>query len=238
MDGGKQGRVKDVFSAIAQRYDLLNSLLSFGLHRRWRRASLILAGGVSPGARALDLCCGTGDYIREVLRLSGGTAQVFGVDFSHEMLAVAARRLTHEISAGSVKLLLGDVTDLSFLEPASCDLATIGFGLRNLDDVPAALRGARRALKPGAPLVSLELCRPFPPLVAPVLRFHLRAVVPALGALVAGKLRAYQWLYESLRTFPDRRELARMLTDAGYAPPQEFTFGLGAVVAHIARPAC
>ncbi len=236
--GGKQQRVQRVFRSIATRYDLLNTLMTFGLHRRWRRASIRLAGGMPEGGSGLDLGCGTGDFLHEMLVSSDNTAVVTGVDFTSEMLAVAQRRFATEIERGIVKLVLGDATDLSFLPDARFDMVTAGFTLRNLADLPRVLGETHRVMKPGGVLVSVEVCRPFRVWLRPLAELYLRFVVPAIATLVAGKIGEYRWLHESLATCPDRYELARMLEAAGYAEVRQVPFGLGVVVGHIARKPC
>ncbi|MCD6282521.1 ubiquinone/menaquinone biosynthesis methyltransferase [bacterium] len=236
--GGKPQRVQRVFSSIAHRYDLLNTLMTFGLHRRWRRASIRLAGGMLEGGQGLDLGCGTGDFLHEMLVSSANTAVVTGVDFTAEMLAVAQQRFAPEIERGQVKLVTGDASDLSFLPEDRFGMVTAGFTLRNLADLPRALGEAHRVMKPGGAFVSVEVCRPFPVWLRPLAELYLRLAVPVLAALVSGKLGEYRWLHESLATCPDRYELAGMLKAAGFTEVRQVPFGLGVVVAHLAQKPC
>ncbi|OGK08203.1 MAG: hypothetical protein A2Y63_05895 [Candidatus Riflebacteria bacterium RBG_13_59_9] len=234
----KAERVRRVFSRIAPHYDLLNTLMTFGLHRKWRRATLRLAGGMPGDGCGLDLCCGTGDYIREMLVASGGTAHVTGVDFAEPMLELARRRFPREVADGRVKLIQADVTDLSFLPENHFDLVTSGFGLRNVDALSPVLAGSYRVLKPSGLFVSLDVSRPFRWGWAPFSECYLRVIVPALAALIAGGPREYRWLHESLATFPDRRELAGLLEQAGFSMQRQLSYGLGVVAVHVARKAC
>ena len=236
--GGKQQRVRRVFKSIASRYDLLNTLMTFGLHHRWRRASIRLAGGMPQGGYGLDLGCGTGDYLREMLDSSDGKAAVTGVDFTVEMLEIARRRLSAEIERGQVELVTGDASDLSFLPDARFDMVTAGFTLRNLTDLARAFDEIHRVMKPGGAFVSIDVCRPFPLWLRPAAELYLRFVVPAIAALVSGKPGEYRWLHESLATCPDRNSLASMLKAAGFVEVRLIPFGLGVVVGHIARKAC
>jgi len=235
---GKRQRVQRVFSSIARRYDLINTLMTFGLHHRWRRASIYLAGGMPEGGEGLDLGCGTGDYLREMLDSSGNTATVTGVDFTSEMLTVARRRLSAGIKRGQVKLVTGDASDLSFLPDARFDMVTAGFTLRNLTDLRLVFNEIHRVTKPGGVFVSVEVCRPFPLWLRPIAEAYLRFFVPAIAALVAGKVGEYRWLHESLATCPDRNGLVRMLKSAGFSEIRQVPFGLGVVVGHIARKPC
>jgi demethylmenaquinone methyltransferase/2-methoxy-6-polyprenyl-1,4-benzoquinol methylase len=234
----KRRRVRQVFSSISFRYDLLNTLMTFGLHRRWRRRSVRLAGGMPGYGRGLDLGCGSGDYISEMLLSSGNTATVIGVDFSGEMLDVARRRFSREVGRGQVELIKADVSDLSFLPARSFAMVTAGFTVRNLTDPHRALAEAFRVTKPGGFFVSLDICPPFPLWLRLPVEFYMRFVVPAVAALVAGKAGEYRWLHESLATCPDRRELAQMLNEAGFTEVKQVPYSLGVVVGHLARRPC
>jgi demethylmenaquinone methyltransferase/2-methoxy-6-polyprenyl-1,4-benzoquinol methylase len=231
----KREYVHGLFGRISGRYDLMNTLISFGLHRRWRRACVRLAGGLPEGGAGLDLCCGTGDFIAEMLRSCSGDCTVTGVDFSSEMLTLARNRFRRELEAGSVKLHEADVTGLSFLPEYSFDLATIGFGLRSVTDINAVLSGIHRALKPGGTFVNLDLTHPVPPLVSPFSSLWLSVGVPLLGRMVFGAPNEYAWLGLSLASFPSRNELSEMLRSAGFTNARAIPFGLGAVSAHFSR---
>jgi demethylmenaquinone methyltransferase/2-methoxy-6-polyprenyl-1,4-benzoquinol methylase len=235
---GKPQRVRRVFTSIASRYDLLNTLMTFGLHCRWRRSSIRLAGGMPKGGRGLDIGCGTGDYIRDMLVASGGTARLTGVDFSGEMLDVAQRRFSGEIERGQVELVEADVSDLSFLPESSFDMVTAGFTLRNLAEPRRALAEVFRVMKPGGVFVSVDVCRPFPIWMRPLAEFYIRFVVPAMAALATGKTGEYRWLHESLATCPDRHELEATLKDAGFTEVKQVFYGLGVVVGHLACRPC
>ncbi len=235
---GKPQRVRRVFTSIAFRYDLLNTLMTFGLHRNWRRSSIRLAGGMPKGGRGLDIGCGTGDYVCEMLVSSGGTARLTGVDFSREMLNVARRRFSGEIERGQVELVEADVTDLTFLPEASFDMVTAGFALRNLAEPGRALGEVFRVMKPGGAFVSVDVCRPFPVWLRPLAEFYLRFAVPALATLVAGRAGEYRWLHESLAVCPDRHELEGVLKDAGFTEVKQVLYGLGVVAGHLARRPC
>lgn len=230
----KREYVHRLFGRISRRYDLMNTLISFGLHGRWRRACVRLAGGLPEGGAGLDLCCGTGDFIAEMLRSCPEGCTVSGIDFSSEMLALARKRFRRELEAGSVKLLEADIADLSFLPPGRFDLATIGFGLRSITDIGAVLSGIHRVLKPGGILVNLDLTQPVPPLVRPFSSLWLKVGIPLLGRMVFGAPNEYAWLGRSLVGFPSKNELLERLRAAGFTNAKAVPFGLGAVSAHFA----
>lgn len=231
----KREYVHRLFGRISRRYDLMNSLISFGLHRRWRRGCVYLAGGLPDGGAGLDLCCGTGDFIAEMLRSCSGRCTVTGVDFSREMLEIAQARFRAEVDSGQVALHQADATDLSFLPGDHFDLVTIGFGLRNVTGINAVLRGVQRVLKPGGALVNLDLSHPVPPLIRPFAALWLNIGVPWLGRMLFGAANEYSWLGRSLRAFPAKDELIRLFQAAGLTNARAIPFGMGAVCAHVGR---
>jgi demethylmenaquinone methyltransferase/2-methoxy-6-polyprenyl-1,4-benzoquinol methylase len=230
----KRAKVQRVFSRIARRYDLMNSLMTFGMHRRWRALSLKEAG-VQAGARALDLGCGSGDYMRLLLKM--GAAHVIGVDFSPEMLELARRRLAKELEVGAVELICADVTQMPFLADESLDIVTAGFALRNFADLAHALSEACRVLKPGGKLIALDLSRPFPPAMGWAAEIYLGWIVPSLASAINGTPAEYRWLHDSLETFPRRTELAKVLQEIGFSQVRVIPYGMGVVAAHIAEKA-
>lgn len=194
-----------MFDDIVERYDLVNGLLSLGLDRVWRRAA-IRALGVEPGARVLDLGCGTGDLCRS---LTGTSIEAIGLDISHGMLVQARRKL----GAGS-SLVQGSAFGLPFAD-ASLDGAVSGFVLRNLDDHPAAFAELHRVVRSGGRIALLDITEPR----SRVLRWgfdrYFGTVAPALGGLV-GKRDAYRYLARSLRQLPPPEQVRRMLENAGF----------------------
>jgi demethylmenaquinone methyltransferase/2-methoxy-6-polyprenyl-1,4-benzoquinol methylase len=228
----KQEKVRRVFARIARRYDLMNSLMTFGMHRRWRAQSLRAAGALED-AQALDIGCGSGDYIALLLR--AGAAHVTGVDFSEEMLELAERRFAADCGSGRVELICADVTQMSFVADASVDIVTAGFALRNFSDLPRALAEAYRVLKPGRKLVALDLSRPFPPMVRWAAEAYLGWVVPALAGIVSGTPAEYRWLHDSLGQFPQRPKLVEMLQSIGFSQVRVIPYGMGVVAAIIAE---
>jgi demethylmenaquinone methyltransferase/2-methoxy-6-polyprenyl-1,4-benzoquinol methylase len=218
-----------MFGRVADRYDLLNHLLSFNLDKRWRsrlaaRVAPVLA---RPGARALDLCCGTGDVL---IALAGQPASVFGADFSHPML-VAAR---HKIAARDLPspVLEADALMLP-VRDASLDLVTIAFGFRNFVNYRRGLDELLRILKPGGTAAILEFSQPTGRVFGSLYGFFSRCVLPRVGGLISGSPDAYSYLPESIGKFPGAEELAAQMREAGFADVEFDRMTGGAVALHI-----
>lgn len=201
-------KVRELFGTIARRYDLLNDLQSLGLHRWWKRRLVRLAR-LAPGRRALDVCCGTGDV---ALALARTGAEVIGLDFSPEMLAVARQRA--RTAAGNLRFVEGDALALPFPED-SFDAVTISYGLRNLADFRAGLAEMARVLRPGGRLLVLDFGKPANRLWRALYFAYLRRAVPAFGRLFAGRADAYAYILESLRHYPDPAGVAALLAAVG-----------------------
>ncbi len=200
-----------MFDRIAGRYDLLNSLMTAGLHHGWRRRAADRAE-LGPGAAALDVCCGTGDLALELAGrvLPGG--RVIGCDFSEAMLDLAREKAARR-GAESVRFEWADALRLPY-DDGRFDAVSVGFGLRNLSDLDAGLREMRRVLRPGGRLVILEITQPSRPPLSTFYRLWFDRAVPVLGAL-AGDPDAYSYLPESVRSFPPPPGLAEKLDAAG-----------------------
>jgi len=212
--------VERMFDRIAPVYDAMNRTMTAGLDRRWRR---ITAGSVvNPGDEVLDACCGTGDLAIAAARRGG---RVTGLDFSEPMLERARRK------APELKWVRGDVLAMPFPD-GSFDAATVGFGVRNVEDLPAALAELRRILPPGGRLGILEITRPRG-LLAPFYRFWFDGVVPLLGKVLPGG-RAYTYLPASVRRFPGPEELAELIERAGFHNVRVRLFAGGIVALHTA----
>lgn len=206
----RAGRVQDLFGSIAKRYDLLNDLQSFGLHRLWKR-KLVRLAEVGSGDETLDVCCGTGDV---TLALAARGAKATGLDFSEPMLAVARRR---PVSRGSATFRQGDALNLPFPD-AGFAAVTISYGLRNLADMPAGLREMWRVVRPGGRLLILDFGKPNHPLWRKAYFLYLNTFVPLLGRFVSGDAEAYAYILESLRHYPAQSGVRDML---GALQPQE-----------------
>ena len=195
----RAAKVNDLFASIARRYDLINDLQSFGLHRRWKRRVADLAA-VTPGARALDLCCGTGDL---ALALAGRGTQVTGLDFSAPMLSVAIERKRPD----DTLFIQGDAMNVPFPDN-SFDAVTMGYGLRNLSSWETGLAEMQRVAKPGGRIVILEFGKPANALWRALYFTHLRCSVPLTGWLFCGNAQAYAYILESLKHYPGQLAVA------------------------------
>jgi demethylmenaquinone methyltransferase/2-methoxy-6-polyprenyl-1,4-benzoquinol methylase len=194
----RAAKVGDLFARIARRYDFLNDLQSFGLHRIWKRRVAELAKA-TPGSKALDLCCGTGDISFALARRG---AETTGLDFSPQMLEVAVQRQSHAQSKiQNLKFLQGDAQQLPFPD-ASFDIVTVGYGLRNLTNWERGLDEMHRVARPGARLIVLDFGKPSNALWRAIYFTHLRLSVPIIGLLFCGNASAYAYILESLKHYP------------------------------------
>jgi demethylmenaquinone methyltransferase/2-methoxy-6-polyprenyl-1,4-benzoquinol methylase len=212
-----------MFDAIADRYDLLNRIISLGVDQRWRAAAVrALELGAAP--RVLDLATGTGDLAIAIAE-THPDATVVGVDPSEKMLEVGRRKLESKGLADRVSLALGEAEALP-LEDASVDGVTIAFGIRNVADRPRGLREMRRVVRPGARVVILELGEPEGGIMSALARMHVHGVVPAVGGLLSGK-REYAYLQASIAAFPKPPVFAAMMQEAGLVDVSvtKLTFG-------------
>lgn len=197
--------VHDMFAGIAKRYDVANDVLSFGIHRLWRR-NLVKKIGVGPGMQVLDLCTGTGDLALILSRLTGPAGRVVGLDFVAAMLELAEKKLHSSTREGCapISFLQGDAMSIPFPD-GSFDAVTIAFGIRNVDDPAGCLREIHRVLKPGGRLGVLEFGQPTVPGFSAVYRFYSKHIMPLLGGAITGDRQAYVYLPETSRNFPAGR---------------------------------
>lgn len=208
---GRGTRVQRLFNSIAGRYDLINDLQSFGLHRWWKRR-LVSRVDPTPGLHALDLCCGTGDIS---LALAQAGATVVGCDFSSGMLEHARRRAESIPSPVRPRFVQGDALELPFAKGAF-DVVTVAYGMRNLADLPKGIREIRRVLKAGGRVLILDFGKPRNPLLRTVYFAYLKSAVPLLGWAIAGDREAYAYILDSLRHYPGQDGLDPLLRDAGF----------------------
>jgi demethylmenaquinone methyltransferase/2-methoxy-6-polyprenyl-1,4-benzoquinol methylase len=228
-------RVREMFSGIAPRYDLLNHLLSGRLDNVWRRRvarrfASILA---RPESRVLDLCCGTGDLAFALARR--GPARITGADFSHAMLALARRKAAAR-SAGAksaIEFVEADALHLPFAD-ATFDLVTTAFGFRNLANYDEGLKEIRRVLRPGGEIGILEFAEPKGKIFGALYRFYFRRILPTLGAAISGNAAAYSYLPRSVGRFPSAEELAAQMAAAGFGDVQFVRWTGGIVTLHSA----
>ncbi|NLT35175.1 MAG: bifunctional demethylmenaquinone methyltransferase/2-methoxy-6-polyprenyl-1,4-benzoquinol methylase UbiE [Gaiellales bacterium] len=205
------GAVRAMFDRIAGSYDLLNSLMTAGLHHRWRDLAVMLAR-VGPGARVLDVCCGTGDVAFALKRAVGEEGRVIGLDFSAHMLEVAREKCGK--NQLFVDFMLGDALTLPFAD-GSFDACTVGFGIRNVQDISAAFAEMGRVCRPGARVVCLEITHPQVPGFRQFYGFWFDRVVPWLGRLTSRDLSAYSYLPASVKRFPGPDALLGLMEKAG-----------------------
>jgi demethylmenaquinone methyltransferase/2-methoxy-6-polyprenyl-1,4-benzoquinol methylase len=206
----RAAKVNDLFAAIARRYDLLNDLQSFGLHRHWKHRVVELAA-VRPGQPALDVCCGTGDI---ALALARGGSEVTGLDFSRAMLEIAENRRPKNTQSATPnpKFIQGDAQQLPFPEN-SFDAVTVGYGLRNLSSWETGLGEMLRVARPGGRLVVLDFGKPSNAVWRTIYYAHLKLTVPLLGWLFCGNADAYAYILESLKHFPAQEGVAAKMRE-------------------------
>ena len=212
----RAAKVNDLFARIARRYDFLNDLQSFGLHRRWKRRMAGL-GGVTPGAHALDLCCGTGDIAFALAQRGAATT---GLDFSPQMLEVAHSRSQKQAARCQDKnpqsvirnpqFVQGDAQQLAFPDN-TFDIVTIGYGLRNLTSWERGVDEMFRVARPGARLIVLDFGKPLNAWWRAVYFTHLRLSVPLIGLLFCGNASAYAYILESLKHYPAQLAVAEKM---------------------------
>ncbi|HUX73478.1 MAG TPA: bifunctional demethylmenaquinone methyltransferase/2-methoxy-6-polyprenyl-1,4-benzoquinol methylase UbiE [Steroidobacteraceae bacterium] len=226
----KARRVRSVFSSVAGKYDLMNDLMSFGVHRLWKQFALTVAG-LRPGQCALDVAGGTGDLAIGLLRQTGKRGHVVLTDVNAAMLERGRDRLLDRGLAGNVDCVVADAERLPFADDAF-DCVTIGFGLRNVTDKAAALASMYRVLKPGGQLLVLEFSKPTVPGIGPLYDLYSFRVLPLMGALVAHDAASYRYLAESIRMHPDQETLLGMLRSAGFAQARYHNLTGGIVALH------
>jgi demethylmenaquinone methyltransferase/2-methoxy-6-polyprenyl-1,4-benzoquinol methylase len=226
----KTRRVRAVFDSVASRYDLMNDLMSAGVHRVWKQFALSQTG-LRPGQAALDVAGGTGDLAAGMAGQVGDTGLVVLSDINPSMLAIGRDRLLDRGLKRNVRCALANAERLPFAD-ASFDCVTIGFGLRNVTDKPAALAAMRRVLKPGGRLLVLEFSQPAARSLRTLYDFYSFSVLPWLGRRVAGDEQSYRYLAESIRRFPDPDTLRGMMTGAGLEVCRSHKLSGGIVALH------
>jgi demethylmenaquinone methyltransferase/2-methoxy-6-polyprenyl-1,4-benzoquinol methylase len=213
-DSDRAPHVRALFTRIARRYDLVNDVMSFGMHRRWKRETVRLAlsgSRLAQSLRVLDLCCGSGDlcFLAEEM----GAGFVVGADFTLPMLAVARRRRNE--GRLRTRLVQADALRLPFRD-GTFDVITIGYGLRNVADIPAALSEMRRVLAPGGRAVVLDFGKPDRAVPAALYRVYLGAVMPAMGLIFHGDADTYAYIPASLERYPAQRGVEDLMRKAGF----------------------
>ncbi len=228
--GEKARRVRGVFDSVADRYDLMNDLMSAGLHRAWKAFTLARTD-LRPGDSALDLAGGTGDLAHGLLRQVGDGGRVVLSDINHDMLRRGRDRLVDGGAGPNLSAVQADAEKLPFPD-AHFHCVTMGFGLRNVTDKDAALAEIHRVLRPGGRLLVLEFSRPVLPGVTPLYDWYSFQVLPRLGEWVAGDADSYRYLAESIRRHPDQASLAEQMKAAGFGRVRWFNLTGGVVALH------
>jgi demethylmenaquinone methyltransferase/2-methoxy-6-polyprenyl-1,4-benzoquinol methylase len=228
--GEKARRVRAVFDSVADKYDLMNDLMSAGLHRLWKRFALSQTG-LRPGQVALDVAGGTGDLAAGMAAQVDERGLVVLSDINAAMLQVGRDRLLDRGLMRNVRFSIADAECLPFADE-SFDCVTIGFGLRNVTDKTAALASMRRVLRPGGRLLVLEFSKPVVPGLKPVYDVYSFSVLPWLGRRVAGDSDSYRYLAESIRRFPDQETLLGMMRDVGLEDCRYHNLSGGIVALH------
>ena len=225
----KRAYVKQIFSEIAPRYDLLNHLLSLNIDKRWRHEAIArLEVQRDQGGRYLDLCAGTMDVAVEISMLPGFRGLVVGADFAEPMLKAGSAK----VEGGKVAPVTADAVQLP-LESGQLAGAIVAFGIRNVAGLDAALREAYRVLAPGGRFVILEFSTPRTPVLRLLYRFYFHYILPLIGRLISGHRTAYQYLPRSVANFPIEEELARRMREAGFAKVSWSSLSLGIAAIHV-----
>ena len=226
----KVGRVRQVFDSVASRYDLMNDLMSLGVHRIWKRQTVALAG-VRRGQQVLDLASGTGDLAERFAGIVGADGAVVMSDINAAMLTQGRDRLIDKGRVGNLHFALANAERLPFAS-GSFDCVTIGFGLRNVTHKEWALAEMQRVLRPGGRALILEFSHPTTRALSRVYDLYSFSVLPNLGRLIAKDAESYQYLAESIRMHPDQETLRAMMEEAGFERCDYFNLSGGIVAIH------
>ena len=220
--------VEQMFNKIAQKYDLFNDIITFGMHRQWKRF-VARQTDLQTEQSCLDLCCGTGDIAREVVR-QYPSCKVTGIDFSEEMLNIAESKNTSEII---VEYMPGDAMNIPFHD-AVFDAVTIGYGMRNVQDISQFLREILRVLKPEGVLVSLDVGKVSIPILAELNHFYFFHIVPLIGKLLMPGEEIFKYLPESSLAYPNQDSLKNFMIETGFQKVEFHNFVFGGSTVHVA----
>ena len=227
-DINKSSFVQSGFSEIAHKYDLFNDLVTQRMHRVWKRY-LIQHTGLKQGGTALDICCGTGDILEGLADKVGRQGTATGLDFSPGMLNVAKTRAT----TGGKFLLQGDAMSLP-IKSGSLDAVTVGFGLRNLDNLETTLVEVIRVLKPGGRFLCLDMGKVKLPIVKSIFTYYFFQIVPRIGKILCPGQEMFDYFPKSTLNYPSQQKLAQILSNIGFSEVRFRNFNFGAAVVHVA----
>lgn len=230
MQSNKEQRVHQVFETISEKYDTMNAVISFNLHKSWRKHT-VERMNIRPGAKVLDVCCGTADWTIMLAQAVGENGYVHGLDFSENMLEVGRNKIEkHRLE--NISIVHGNAMDIPF-ENNQFDYVTIGFGLRNVPDYLQVLNEMKRVVKPDGIVVCLETSQPTFPIYKQLYSFYFHYVMPRLGKWLANSYNEYSWLKESAKDFPGSDELALLFQKAGFVNIQVKKFAGGVAAMHL-----
>ena len=223
----KERYVQEMFNKIAKRYDLMNTLMTFGLDKGWREFT-VKRSELKPGGNPLDVCCGTAMLSMELAKVAGSNGKVTGLDFSEEMLIKGKENIKDFPQAEIINLIQGNAMELPFADN-TFDCATVGWGLRNVPDINKAVSEMMRVVKPGGKVVSLDMAKPSMPVFKQLHWFYFEKIIPLMGKVTAGKKSAYSYLHDSTRAFPHQQDLAKLFAEVGLSETKYFDLAGGVV---------
>jgi demethylmenaquinone methyltransferase/2-methoxy-6-polyprenyl-1,4-benzoquinol methylase len=226
----KVKRVAGVFDSVAGNYDIMNDVMSMGIHRLWKRVTVEVSA-LRPGQKVLDLAGGTGDLSKLMSKRVGPTGKIIISDINGNMLGVGRDRLTNEGFVGNLDYVQANAEELPFPDNYF-DCVTIGFGLRNVTDKDKALRAMFRVLKPGGKLLVLEFSKPASPVLEKIYDIYSFKLLPLMGKFIAKDADSYQYLAESIRMHPDQETLKGMMEAAGFERCDYLNMSGGIVALH------
>lgn len=226
----KEERVHRVFENISDKYDAMNSIISFKRHIAWRKDTLRRMN-LKPKTKALDVCSGTGDFAIALAEKIGKEGQIIGLDFSENMLKVAEEKI-QSMDLPQLQFIHGNAMELPF-DDSSFDYVTIGFGLRNVPDYMTVLKEMRRVLKPGGTIACLETSQPTAFGFRHLFQLYFRFIMPLFGKIFAKSYEEYAWLNESTENFPNKTELKKMFEKAGFEKVQVKSYFGGVAALHL-----
>lgn len=229
-DENKRTMVNKVFSQVAQKYDLMNDIMSFGIHRIWKTVAIELAC-IHPDFHILDLATGSGDLLFKMAPLLGENSRLVASDVNPDMLKIAQTRMLDNGWIKNIEYAIVDAEKIPF-EQNSFDLVTIAFGLRNVALIDTALASIYKVLKPGGKILILEFSKPESTLLHNLYDVYSFHIIPKMGKLVAGDAESYQYLVESIKMFPAQKQLVEKLENAGFSATKYTNISGGIVAIH------
>ncbi|WP_424947360.1 bifunctional demethylmenaquinone methyltransferase/2-methoxy-6-polyprenyl-1,4-benzoquinol methylase UbiE [Candidatus Spongiihabitans sp.] len=230
-ESAKEKLVGDVFSSVASKYDLMNDIMSFGLHRLWKRFAVCLSG-LKPGGHVLEVASGSGDLARHFAKQVGPSGRIVLTDINADMLALGKSKMIDAGLVGNIEYAIADAENLEF-EQDQFDCVAISFGLRNVTRKEKALASMYRVLKPGGRMMVLEFSKPALPRLSKIYDCYSFNAIPKIGKWVTDDERSYRYLVESIRQHPDQETLRKMMLEAGFDEVKYHNLSAGIVALHL-----